>query len=43
MIIAQLLERGADPMIENGRGQSPLAMSERESESIVALVRAASF
>jgi ankyrin repeat protein len=43
MIIAQLLERGADPMIENGRGQSPLAMSERESESIAALVRAASF
>jgi ankyrin repeat protein len=42
MIIAHLLDRGADPLIENGRGQTPLAMSERESEAIAELVRAAS-
>lgn len=41
LIVSHLLARGADPTIENGRGQTPLAMSERGSAAIAALVRAA--
>jgi ankyrin repeat protein len=41
VIVAHLIERGADPLIENGRGQTPLAMSERESEVIAELTRTA--
>jgi ankyrin repeat protein len=41
VIVAHLIELGADPLIENGRGQTPLAMSERESEAIVELTRTA--
>jgi hypothetical protein len=41
VIVAHLLERGADPLIDNGREQTPLAMSERESKAIATLVRAA--
>jgi ankyrin repeat protein len=40
-IVAHLLDRGADPLIDNGREQTPLAMSERESKAIATLVRAA--
>ena len=42
MIVARLLERGADPSIENGRGQTVLALAEaRSTEQIAALVAAA--
>jgi ankyrin repeat protein len=41
-IIAHLLERGADPLVENRRGQTPLAVAEaRSTDEIAALVRAA--
>jgi ankyrin repeat protein len=44
VIVAHLLERGADPLAENGRQQTPLSIAESPrggSEAIAALVRAA--
>lgn len=42
LIIARLLAHGADPLIANARGQTPLAVAEsRSTEAIAALVGAA--
>jgi ankyrin repeat protein len=41
VIVAHLLERGADLNIENGRGQTPQAIAERSSDEIKALISAA--
>jgi ankyrin repeat protein len=41
-IVAHLLERGADPFIGNGRGQTAAAAAARAPEAIAALLRAAS-
>jgi ankyrin repeat protein len=41
VIIEHLLERGADPLIENARGQTPLALSERAGDTITGLLQAA--
>jgi hypothetical protein len=41
-IVARLLELGADPMVENGRGQTVLALAEaRSTDAIAGLVRGA--
>jgi ankyrin repeat protein len=42
-IVSHLLERGADPLAENGRKQTPLSMVEspRAPEALAALLRAA--
>lgn len=41
LIVAHLLERGADPSLGNGRGQTPLDAAARAPEEIAALLRSA--
>lgn len=40
VIVTHLLERGADPLVENGRGQTAVVVAERSTEGIAALVGA---
>lgn len=41
LIVAHLLERGADPLILNGREQTALTLAERSSDAIASLVLSA--
>jgi ankyrin repeat protein len=43
VIVAHLLERGADPLVENGRGETAATVAERSTEAIAALIGSTTF